>query len=481
MNENIFQPSSRLQALVNGTYKSSGASCNTFVLDDTIESIGDGLAWALQVSAHQGAPSIDFSRLRERGALLSTGGRSNGAIVFMKGYDSLMSGMLRAEKKNSASIAFLNYNHPDIKEFLNWNPTSCYKGVYLPMHDTPEAARLLADDEKVTMLTKAYDEFKCFLVKRPDDNLLVNLCTEVEIPHRGSCVLGAINLSGIGFLHDIPRYMAEAMEEMVKYQKLTEASQLHSPLYCPDPKNKQVGLGMLGLASLMSRLGISYTELGIAMRECILHSDTIEDMIDASAIYTQKPAYVLLKYILRGYQASAKVAKSAGLRAAFCLQPTPSTAMRVFDVSGYNVSPEIAPVIGLSKPDGVYGIRKSAVKGDVELKYHPGTATLDNTEYSDYALVSSMWQKMMESTGLAHRHSHCFHGEKFTKDDFYSFYQGERRYIKSMYYRHIWQSNTEALDKSELWQTVSDNELFDGDISSILQMPGTMECTACAG
>jgi hypothetical protein len=186
----IYQSSSRIQALEYKRSKSIGASCNTFRLGDNVESIGAGANWGVSVLAYQGAPSWDLSDLRPIGSKLGTHGTSSGAVSFGRVYDSIVSQMRREEKKNGAGILSLDYKHKELDAFLNEPYKSVYKMVYLPMHDTPEAEELLADTAMCTKLAKAFNEFKCFLVKRPlpladGTELLINLCTEVEIPHKG--------------------------------------------------------------------------------------------------------------------------------------------------------------------------------------------------------------------------------------------------------------------------------------------------------
>jgi Ribonucleotide reductase, barrel domain len=487
-----FRTSSRIQSMSKGG-KSIGASCNFFSIDDSISSIGDSFKWATEVLYVEGAPSLDLSNLRPKGSKVNGGGTASGAVSFGRIHDSIIGQMRRVEKKNGAGIVGLDYNHPELQDFLQEPFKNAYKMVYLPMHDTPEANLLLEDSASVELLAKAYDEFKCFLVKRPlpladGTELGINLCTEVEIPHKGFCILGALNLSYFtpDNVYWLPRYFALAMRRMVEYEaQARAASFVNGTLSCESPANKQVGLGIYGLASMLGAWGVSYEEFNEALtfygvRE--RHHLSIGDLLSLALEHPAKTlAQVFARELITGYYEASKIAHNAGLRAAFCIQPTVSTSQRSLDAHGYNVSPEVQPVDGIKHEGGVNYIRKSAVKGDSVQICHPGTWTLDEVPYNTYALTSSLLQQLMDSTGLGHRHSHCFYGERFTTADFKAFYLGETRHRKSLYYRLPFTNNTASLRKDTLWQEVEEGELYAGSIDNLLascglQQAGQIDC-----
>lgn len=470
----IIHLSSRISALINNTSKSIGASCNVFSLEDNMESIGEGLAWCSAVLAYQGAPSIDLSKLRPKNSKLGTGGTASGSVSFGRMYDAIVSQMRREEKKNGAGILYLDYSHPDLDDFLAEPYKHAYKGVYVPMHDTPEAEALLANTALLEKLTKAYDRFECFLVKRPSpiegEDLLVNLCTEIEIPHKGFCILGSINLSAFTQqeLSLIPEYFKSAMEDLVSVENIANhAASKTKYLGCNSPANRQVGLGVFGLSSLLGRLGMTYEEFN--------------DDLYAGLFNKKTKTGSLAHYLTEAYARASKVARKAGLRAAFCIQPTVSTSQRALDCEGYNVSAEIQPVDGIKTESGVSLLRKSAIKGDKVETYHPGTWTMDEVPYEVYARTSALFQQLMESTGLAHRHSHCFYGKEFTTKDFRDFYLGETKYRKSLYYRLSPTNNTSSLAKHELWQDVVEGEISEFNLEDFIlskgnQKFGAIEC-----
>lgn len=488
-----FRLSSRAKALNNAKSNFIGASCNYFAIEDNISSIGDSFKWATDVLYSEGAPSLDLSNLRPAGSYVSGGGTASGAVSFGRIHDSIIGQMRRVEKKNGAGIVGIDYRHPELSKFLDEPFSYTYKMVYVPMHDTPEAELLLQDPHMVELLTKAYNDFKTFLVKRPlplidGTELGLNMCTEVVLPHKGFCILGAINLSYFTpqNIHFLPHFFKLGMRTMVEYQELAQdASAKSSSLACDSEANKQVGLGIYGLASVLGAWGISYEEFNSSLKYYGVDRpnrtiNAIKEAVDSD--YTNKGlSELFVSTLVKAYYEASVIAHHAGLRAAFCIQPTATLSKLSLDAHGYHVSPEIQPVVGLKHDEGVSYIRKSAVKGDTVQVCHPGTWTLDEVPYEDYALTSSLLQQLMDSTGLAHRHSHCFYGERYTTADFRNFYTGERHYIQSMYYRLPYNNNTESLRKDKLWQEVEEGELFEGDLSELfagcsLQIKGELDC-----
>lgn len=484
---NVFFPSSRINALVNNTSKSIGASCNVFSVEDDVNSIAAAQAWSYHVMAYQGAPSLDFSKLRPAGSKLGTGGTASGAVSFMVPFDAVVSTMRREEKKNGAGIAYLDYSHPELDSFLSQEFNAAYKAVYIPMHGTAEAEAFVRNREMIEKLAHAYDYFKCFLVKRPlpvdGEQLFVNLCTEIEIPHKGSCILGSINLAAYDNLSDFfvnfPNDFLNASQAMLELTKLSHAIQKRTTLNCDSPANNQFGLGLFGLASVLGRFNITYEDLNDAFNEFFAFDGNLSyraNFFGNQGFYN--PAYIFVSGLARAYS-MASLFLQGKVRAAFCIQPTVSTSQRALDLGRYNVSPEIQPVNGIRHDGGVSTLFKSETKGDKQINYNPQTWTIDDVSYSSYASTSAYFQLLLDSTGLAHRHSHCFYGQKFTEDDLYNLYNHPvKKAIKSLYYRLPSKVNSESLKKDELWQDLKEGELGEFNLGELLgtQQHGSIQC-----
>lgn len=493
-----FVPSSRIAGMLEGK-KSAGASCNVYEMEDSLESIAEGVSWAIHVLGYQGAPTVYLGNLRPEGTPISTGGTSSGALSFALPIDKHFATMRRTEKKNGAGQLIMPWNYPDRSElvrFLKHPFDAAYRAVYVPMHDTQEAQEFLADTEIIKLLAAYYDNFSTFLVKRPShEELLTNLCTEVEIPHRGTCVLGAVNLSALpieDFVVQFPMIMMDASSQMYAFMNLSNDYTKGTPIYCNDPLNRQFGLGLFGLASFLGASGITYRELADALYDNLCHCGgafaKIHEVSEYSdAVAGRSLAHMVVAGLARGYALATKNVKGY-VRAAFCFQPTVSTAHRSFDHFGYHSSPELQPVVGLKHDDAVSTILKSAQKGDRNIDYHPRTWTVYDVGYGDYRDLSGAFQLLINSTGLAHRHSHCYYGERFTPDTLRSWYGDEPfKHIRSLYYRLKF-ANQESLRKDELWQSTNGINDEDFNVDTFLsgleqsehQQPGQITCD-CEG
>ena len=94
-------------------------SCFGSFIDDTLEEIaGAKLAEVSMMTKYGGGTSAYFGALRGRGAPISTGGTSTGAVHFMELYDKLMSVVSQGNVRRGSFAAYLPVDHPDIEEFL---------------------------------------------------------------------------------------------------------------------------------------------------------------------------------------------------------------------------------------------------------------------------------------------------------------------------------------------------------------------------
>lgn len=492
-----FQLSSRIKAMLKGV-KSAGASCNVYEVQDSLSDIADATSWAIHVLGYQGAPTLYLGNLRPEGSPISSGGTASGAVSFAMPFDAHAANLRRSEKKNGALQLIMPWNYKSREElikFLNAPFDAAYRAIYVPPIDTPEAEELLADEAMLKLLAEYYDRNYTFLVKRPSDpRLLTNLCTEVEIPHRGTCVLGAMNAAAFEwdqFPYVFADEMASAAKQMYHYMNLSNDFIKNTPIFCDSPLNRQFGLGLFGLASFLGREGITYRQFADALLENIVRCGGSAATIGAVSDYSlnvmeRSKAHRVVAGLALGYAKATEEVKGR-VRAAFCFQPTVSTAHRSFDVSGYYSSPELQPVIGQRNDDAVTTLLKSGVKGDRVIDYHPATWTVYEVPYEDYADASAGMQMLINSTGLAHRHSHCYYGERFDVNTLVAWYKDDVfKHIRSLYYRHKF-PNASNMKKDTLWQDTDEIVEADFNLDAFFshmegqeQLPGQIQCD-CEG
>ena len=94
-------------------------SCFGSYIDDTLEQIaGTKVAEVAMMTKHGGGTSAYFGALRPRGAEISVGGTSTGAVHFMELYDKLMTVVSQGNVRRGSFAAYLPIDHGDIEEFL---------------------------------------------------------------------------------------------------------------------------------------------------------------------------------------------------------------------------------------------------------------------------------------------------------------------------------------------------------------------------
>jgi hypothetical protein len=501
-----------MTAALTGSSKSVGYSCNTFACGDSISAIAAAFTWAIEVSAYQGAPSIDFSQIRASGSSISSGGTSSGVQSLFPVFDAIVGMMRRPTKKNGAGIAWLDHSHPDLEDFISCPAKFAYKGIYVPGNHEPELqSRLLANTSLVQKLATWYDEGKAFICKRPapcpltGEPLYLNLCTENESPSQGGCSLGVVNISQYTLETletEFPRDFVAAALEMEKNALACRLLANDSPLWCYSAANNQFGLGVSGLASFLANAGISY-EAFVNAFEDLVTTKEVETIAQLSAyidwldpFVPEAIGYRAAVAFIRGYN-EATVALNKRVLRAFCVQPSATGAYECADVLGYVSTPELQPPTGLMKEDGTYSLAKSAFLGDEVIRFAPGVENNIRVPYEVYFRLCDSWQRLLNLTGLAHRHSASWYGKEFTPANLEAWMHSN---IGSLYYR-LPEYNPDALDKTQVGTGLAAEVPFDvnallngGDSlltqstsrsllaneGCLLQQPGNSDC-ACAG
>ena len=168
-----------------------------------------------------------------------------------------------------------------------------------------------------------------------------------------------------------------------------------------DPEvDRQVGLGMLGLANFLRKHSVSYAEFG----------EALEALNSGSSNYERTPAYIIARELQKAVQGAAEVAKYARMERAFAIAPTASCSYRYKDLDGYTTCPEIAPPIArqVDRDSGTFGVQ-SFDYGDVEIASEVG--------WENYKRVADEVVRMLDKTGLLHGYSFNSWSDVITYDE----------------------------------------------------------------
>lgn len=266
-------------------------ACFILPLEDTISSIFDTVRNMAVIFKSGGGVGINFSNLRPKGATLSSGGTSSGAVSFMGIFNAVTETVKQGGFRRGALMGIMNPSHPEIFDFCRAKLRGDLKNFNLSVMVTDDFMEKACAQGKVDLIheNKVYNTVRAkdildlivlgswvsgdpamlFFDRINKDNKLypevvidtTNPCSEVGLPHYGACCLGSINISkfveGDKFNFD-KFYLAVIMGtrallnmNTISAYPLPQITKLMGDL-------NPIGLGIMGFADALIMLGIKY-------------------------------------------------------------------------------------------------------------------------------------------------------------------------------------------------------------------------------
>jgi hypothetical protein len=389
----------RVQSWLDNPHSRLPVSCTVFVVDNEME--GDNgieASWKFCSTAlrYGAGVAIHLSNLDPKGTERPSGVTASGPVSFGKIYSTLNEILRRGGRfKNGAVVLHLDIDHDDLLEFVQ-TPRSELPWVKRCVNLTDAMWQACPHKEAILKGIAAGDIWlNKIKYDKHGKRVRGNVCLEVYLPSRGTCLLQHINL-GACEIDDIEGAFVEGMSELCALHSRTGVE--HSGEYLSPEVDKQVGLGMLGLANLLRRYSVSYKEFGQALA----------DVNDGMAVFT--PAHHIAYALQAGIESAAQVATSYGMERAFAIAPTASCSYRSKDIDGYTCTPEIAPPIArkVDRDSGTFGV-ETYDYGDVEVASEVG--------WKSYKKVADGIVEMLSETGLLHGYSFNSWSDMMTYDN----------------------------------------------------------------
>ena len=438
----LISRTGRVQSWIDDPDGRLPVSCTVFVVEDSMEG-PDGIEASWRFASHalrNGAGvAIHLSKLRPKGDDNGKGLVASGPVSFGKIYSSLNEVLRRGGKyKNGAIVLHLDANHLDIEEFIN-TPREQLPWVKRCVDITQEWWENMDVITRVKLLN-SMKRGDVWLNKVKYDNegqrIYGNVCLEVYLRSRGTCLLEHINLAACEF-DTITQAFVQGMQELCKLHSRTGVGDTGE--YLAPETDRQVGLGMLGLANLLQRNGITYKQFGDAL--ATLNSGAVK----ASA------AFELASRLRDGIMQAAAVARANNMVRAFAIAPTASCSYRSQDVDGYTSTPEIAPPIGrtVDRDSGTFGVQTYNY-GDVEIASAVG--------WEAFKKVSDNIMILLDRTGLLHGYSQNWWSDMVIMDE--SFIEEWLESPQTSLYYSL-QVMGDVQDKSSAYAALDETEVND--------------------
>ena len=292
MSEGLFLPNS--PALMNaGTDNGQLSACFVLPVEDSLDSIFDALKNMALIHQSGGGTGFNFGNLRKKGeSVKKTRGIASGPVSFMKIFNEATEIIRQGGRRRGANMGILPIDHPDVLEFINakrsgktlsnFNLSVAVSDKFMEVLKKGKESAREVFSKIIENAWEFGDPGILFIDRINKDNPTpkagrieaTNPCGEQPLLQYESCNLGSIDLSKFikGPAVDYKR-LKETVRLGVRFlDNLIDANVYPLPqIEAASKANRKIGLGVMGFADLLIKLGIPYaSQKAVALAEKIM-------------------------------------------------------------------------------------------------------------------------------------------------------------------------------------------------------------------
>ena len=275
------------------------SGCYVLGLEDSMDSIIEMWGVCAKIYASGAGSGIPITNLREKGAGISTGGTASGPLAYLNVVDMLSNTVRSGGKtRRAANMGIFKYNHPDIMEILDAKLNGEIQTFNLSMSVTDYFMKNLNNKKKI--LLKSPDVRKKVGRKLSIDKIwnriihnawlngdpglfffdtvnrfnpfpslgdidCTNPCGEIPLPPWSVCNIGSINVSCFVnkekhiFSFNWNEFNKAVQDCFLFLDNVIDKQDYIHPNFQKNARDwRPVGLGIMGFADALIKLGISY-------------------------------------------------------------------------------------------------------------------------------------------------------------------------------------------------------------------------------